>query len=209
MKANVPEKLYLFENPISGTPDDRWLSKRSGDTDVEYIRTDAFIEKARKWFEKQNEWRDINGIKHCDMESFEDFRKYMKEEPAPKIFEDMLNAKTPAESLGISAEEHDKIIDQCLYGKEPEMVDIDDLPKEEPVSDDLKEFEVEYIEREKENIVCVYDRHAGLVDGAKWQKEQLMAKAIDGGCFSFKNGYVHITDIKLGDKVKVIVIKED
>jgi hypothetical protein len=62
----------------------------------------------------------------------------MQEEPAPKIFEDMLNAITPAESLGISAEEHEKIIDLCLYGKEPEMVDIDDLPKEEPVSIDFE-----------------------------------------------------------------------
>ena len=40
----------------------------------------AFIEKARIWFEKQNEWFDLNGNRHCDMESFEDFRKYMKGE---------------------------------------------------------------------------------------------------------------------------------
>ena len=81
MKANeAPEKIYLFENPVSGTPDDRWLSKRSDENDIEYTRTDAFIEKAKSWFERQNEWRDINGIKHCDMESFEDFRNYMKGE---------------------------------------------------------------------------------------------------------------------------------
>ena len=50
MKANeVPEKIYLFENPISGTSDDRWLSKRSDDNDIEYTRTDAFIEKAAEW----------------------------------------------------------------------------------------------------------------------------------------------------------------
>jgi hypothetical protein len=78
MKENeAPEKLYLSKN-IYGTyiyqvpdPDD--------ETVVEYVRTDAFIEKAKEWFEHQNEWRDINGIKHCDMESFEDFRKYMEE----------------------------------------------------------------------------------------------------------------------------------
>lgn len=53
--------------------------------------------------------------------------------------------------------------------------------------------------------------------GMRLHKEQMMAKAIDGGCFSYKNGFVHIscdvdenhTDIKMGDKVKVIVIKED
>ena len=31
-----PEKIYLFENPIDGTPDYRWLSKRSCSDDVEY-----------------------------------------------------------------------------------------------------------------------------------------------------------------------------
>lgn len=47
MKANeAPERIYLFENPITETPDDRWLSKRSDEGDIEYTRTDAFIEKA-------------------------------------------------------------------------------------------------------------------------------------------------------------------
>ena len=50
MKANeAPEKIYLFENPINETPDYRWLSKKSCDEDIEYIRTDAFIEKASEW----------------------------------------------------------------------------------------------------------------------------------------------------------------
>ena len=46
--------------------------------------------------------------------------------------------------------------------------------------------------------------------------EEMKKDAIEGGCFSYKNGYVHIscdidehlTDIKIGDKVKVIIIKE-
>lgn len=50
MKANAPEKIYLFENPVTETPDDRWLTHRSCDSDIEYIRTDAFIEKALKWY---------------------------------------------------------------------------------------------------------------------------------------------------------------
>lgn len=44
----APEKIYIFENPITGTPDDRWLSKRSDDEDIEYTRTDAFKEKIEK-----------------------------------------------------------------------------------------------------------------------------------------------------------------
>ena len=47
----APEKVYLFENPINGTPDDRWLSKRSDNEDIEYIRKDSVIEKVWSWIE--------------------------------------------------------------------------------------------------------------------------------------------------------------
>ena len=57
-----------------------WCKDRIFQKDIEYTRTDAFIKKARKWFEKQTEWLDLNGNRHCDMESFEDFRKYMEGE---------------------------------------------------------------------------------------------------------------------------------
>lgn len=41
----APEKIYLFVNPISGNVDDRWLSRRSCDDDIEYTRTDVFNKK--------------------------------------------------------------------------------------------------------------------------------------------------------------------
>ena len=44
-----PKKIYLFKNPISEEVDDRWLTNRSCDDDVEYIRTDAFVEKAENF----------------------------------------------------------------------------------------------------------------------------------------------------------------
>ncbi len=72
MKANAPEKIWINQSD---------LPKLSGYIDrnsIEYTRTDAFIEKAKKWFEKQNEWHDINGMKHCDIEDFENFKNYMK-----------------------------------------------------------------------------------------------------------------------------------
>lgn len=78
MKANeTPEKIYLFENPISGTPDDRWLFKRSDENDIEYIRTDAFIEKTWDWIE--------NNILSSNQQDksrlyFEQFQKYVKGE---------------------------------------------------------------------------------------------------------------------------------
>jgi len=76
MKANAPEKIYFTQTEngthyyTEGVPSER--------NHVEYIRKDAFIEKAKKWFEKQNEWFDPNGNRHCDLNDFEDFRKYMK-----------------------------------------------------------------------------------------------------------------------------------
>lgn len=77
MKTNeAPEKIYY--TPTEGgfylttiKPEPPFAEG------VEYTRTDSFIEKAKKWFEKQNEWCDPNGNHHCDMESFEDFRKTM------------------------------------------------------------------------------------------------------------------------------------
>ena len=88
MKANeAPEKLYLFENPISGTPDDRWLSKRSDETDIEYTRTDAFIEKACQFLSEKcdlciyEEFNPENRTYYINYDKIvEDFRKYMRGE---------------------------------------------------------------------------------------------------------------------------------
>lgn len=45
MKAKeAPEKIYLTQLMLFATP-----TIRSSDNDVEYTRTDAFIEKAVKW----------------------------------------------------------------------------------------------------------------------------------------------------------------
>lgn len=84
MKENeAPEKVYLFENPISGTPDDRWLSKRSDDEDIEYTRSDAFIEKAVQYLKdhKDEIETEDNGIAGWIPDKFiEEFVKYMKGE---------------------------------------------------------------------------------------------------------------------------------
>ena len=49
----IPDRIYLFKNLISETPDDRWLSERSGDEDIEYVRTDVFIEKVESYIKNQ------------------------------------------------------------------------------------------------------------------------------------------------------------
>lgn len=71
----APEKIYIFDNPISGTPDDRWLSERSDDEDAEYTRTDVFIEKAWNWIE--------NNILSSNQQDksrlyYEQFKNYIK-----------------------------------------------------------------------------------------------------------------------------------
>ena len=83
MKANeAPEKIYVADTTFpdyvdfDGSPIN---TKRIDEHDIEYVRSDGFIEKAKKWFERQTEWTDLNGNRHCDMESFEDFRRYMEE----------------------------------------------------------------------------------------------------------------------------------
>lgn len=80
MKANeAPEKIYLFENPVTETPDDRWLTHRSCDSDIEYIRSDAFVEKACEFLKSYRQdtpdgYGYIAGI--VNDKTIDDFKKY-------------------------------------------------------------------------------------------------------------------------------------
>lgn len=78
----APKKLYIDINMEDGFRDSflyGFVEKRRED-DIEYIRTDAFIKKAKKWFEQQPEAYDANGVRCYSMEDFEDFVNYMKGE---------------------------------------------------------------------------------------------------------------------------------
>ena len=78
MKANkAPEKIFLSNKQRPDKEIFYVFATPVENNDIEYIRVDVLIEKAKKWFEKQNEWIDLNGVRHCDMESFEDFVNYM------------------------------------------------------------------------------------------------------------------------------------
>ena len=56
MKENeAPEKIYITNYDIEALPKNEQLSERwhevsTKDTDIEYTRTDAFIERALKWY---------------------------------------------------------------------------------------------------------------------------------------------------------------
>ena len=83
MKAmEAPEKIYLTQLMLFATP-----TIRSSDNEVEYTSTDAFIEKAEKFFtekfevEDYNDNIDIDGSPIFNYGRFiDDFKKYMKGE---------------------------------------------------------------------------------------------------------------------------------
>jgi hypothetical protein len=136
------------------------------------------------------------------------------------------NQKTAAESLGISQEVYDKIVDECIYGKEPEMVDVDDSPKGEPVSDGLEVAAEECIEEllpetaldaaapfALEYVVELL--HKAFKAGAEWQKKQIMKDAID--CFvGPREGWFyigplipqHYYNLEKDEEIKMVIIKE-
>lgn len=101
---------------------------------------------------------------------------------------------------------------------------INEYHKEEPVSEELDEAASRYAKEEysRKNPATLPDRCIGCYapiryafrNGANWQKEQLMAKAVDGevGYWNLRGLSIN-TDlprsVSEGDKAKIIVIKED
>lgn len=80
MKANTPEKIYL--NPIQDALTEMLSTKVKGD--IEYTRTDAFIDKAEKWLNEHildyvyaKEWGQGVGV---EGELFDDFKNAMQGE---------------------------------------------------------------------------------------------------------------------------------
>lgn len=85
MKANeAPEKLYLHptaKRKVGAS----WLTFPLTNEDIEYVRKDAFIEKALAYLNEKFYFNNLfYGIVctdfHAMEEMYEDFRKYMKGE---------------------------------------------------------------------------------------------------------------------------------
>lgn len=91
------------------------------------------------------------------------------------------------------------------------------LKDEEPKNKDFEDFVRSYMRANDDNILHYYDRYAGLIDGTQWQKEQMMKDAVE----AYVNFYEEIpgnyyTEFvvenlrpRFGDKVKLIIIKEE
>lgn len=78
MKANAPKKIYLQEPTKVRT-------EKKYDNDVEYTRTDAFIEKALAYLNGKFYFNNLhyaveNNTFNCMEEMFDDFIEYMKGE---------------------------------------------------------------------------------------------------------------------------------
>ena len=83
MKANAPEKIYLHPT-AKGKVGASWLAFPLTNEDIEYVRTDAFIDKVSDWLKDCATITYMNGEKHIDKEmykaTFEDFKNFMKGE---------------------------------------------------------------------------------------------------------------------------------
>lgn len=84
MKANeIPKKIYI--NDFGSELSFDWHQEHCADNDIEYTRTDAFIEKALAYLNSKFYFHNaFYGVVSTDFnameEMFEDFRKYMEGE---------------------------------------------------------------------------------------------------------------------------------
>ena len=71
MKANeAPEKIYLYPSDRAGEEyEDEWGDRPWGEDNIEYVRKDAFIEKATSYTQQHWIW---------NTKMIEDFKKYME-----------------------------------------------------------------------------------------------------------------------------------
>ena len=85
MKANeAPEKIYITNYDIEALTKDeqlseRWHEVRIQDSDIEYTRTDAFIEKACNFIDERLNFDDAWFVLIKD-KLIKDFIEYMKGE---------------------------------------------------------------------------------------------------------------------------------
>lgn len=79
MKVNAPEKIYIHPD-IGGKEFLRpWLHRAANSESVEYVRKDAFIEKACDFLKDRIEHDSID-YPMATNRLIEDFKKYMKGE---------------------------------------------------------------------------------------------------------------------------------
>ena len=76
-KANAPEKLYIDSREHWRKSWTAFTTKAKGD-DIEYVRADAFIEKACEWIKEK--WDDNYTMPIIIDSVIDEFKNYMKGE---------------------------------------------------------------------------------------------------------------------------------
>ena len=78
----APEKIYICPSDLAGIDyEEEWLEFPWGDNNIEYTRTDAFIEKACKWLKfNYTEYLNDTRIGIDIDEMVKDFKMDMKGE---------------------------------------------------------------------------------------------------------------------------------
>ena len=73
---NIPDKIYIPRTnmEVENNMEEFWLDHKTFDSDVEYIRKDAFIEKAKEFL-----WEYIDGTDYHVNYILKEFEKYMKD----------------------------------------------------------------------------------------------------------------------------------
>lgn len=76
----APEKIWMTDDWVWQFDDKDFM----GEDSIEYIRTDAFIEKALKFLDENFYFNNLHygiesGVFDSKEEMFEDFKKYMEE----------------------------------------------------------------------------------------------------------------------------------
>jgi hypothetical protein len=79
---NAPEKIYICQSDLAGIDyEEEWLEFPWGDNNIEYTRTDTFIEKACKWLKfNYTEYLNDTRIGIDIDEMVKDFKMDMKGE---------------------------------------------------------------------------------------------------------------------------------
>lgn len=75
----APEKIYLVKDENTDKPMDYWYNAKTDDSNVEYTRTDAFLEKACEYLQR-NIWKIILEENEFRQRFVTDFEIYMKGE---------------------------------------------------------------------------------------------------------------------------------
>jgi hypothetical protein len=96
-------------------------------------------------------------------------------------------------------------VDELIYGKEPEMVDIDDLPKEEPVSETNKVVQVRRcLEEAATTINSFIDE---VIEQFNLKDKSIVAKEIQYRGVGLKGDFGE--NIHRSDDEVIYILKED